>query len=219
MLYRIRQLGTFRLRAYYGSLANLLPSHSNIFFHFLTSSSQVLSFSFYSPNRFSPNFTDSSLNHLSLVCPNYALLFRSTYIHPDRQKKGFSRLFCLMQASRRPFRLGTGGRKIAESSKKYFIYFGLLLIFHIACTLVYTMVSVAFFQHYLCRYFSLIGTIVNTARTMYPGWRIRIYHNVTRKNEEVHIHMIMEFKPVPSCRFGVNSVNISVPRTFLICVM
>ena len=50
------------------------------------------------------------------------------------------------------------------------------------------MVSVAFFQHYLCRYYSLIGTIVNTARTMYPGWRIRIYHNVTRKNEEVHIY-------------------------------
>ena len=146
MLYPIRQLGTFRLRAYYGSLTNLLPSHLNILFHFLTFSSQVLSFSFYSPNRFSPNFTDSSLNHLSLVCPNYAPLFRSTYIHPDRQKKGFSRLFCLMQASRRPFRLGTGGRKIAESSKKYFIYLGLLLIFHIACTLVYTMVTVAFFS-------------------------------------------------------------------------
>ena len=82
-----------RLRAYYGSLANLLPSHSNIFFHFLTSSSQVLSFSFYSPNRFSPNFTDSSLNHLSLVCPNYALLFRYTYIHPDRQKHVFRGCF------------------------------------------------------------------------------------------------------------------------------
>merc|ERR1712083_151206 len=52
----------------------------------------------------------------------------------------------------RPFRLGTGGRKIAESSKKYY---------------------------------SLIGTIVGTARTMYPGWRVRIYRNVTRGNEEV----------------------------------
>ena len=69
------------------------------------------------------------------------------YIYPSRPPKAcFSRLFCLMQASRRPFRLGTGGRKIAESSKKYFIYLGLLLIFHIACTLVYTMVTVAFFS-------------------------------------------------------------------------
>ena len=34
-------------------------------------------------------------------------------------------------------------------------------------------------------YYSLIETIVSTARTMYPGWRVRIYHNVTRRNEEV----------------------------------
>ena len=26
---------------------------------------------------------------------------------------------------------------------------------------------------------------------MYPGWRIRIYHNVTRENEEVHLSIFV----------------------------
>ena len=49
------------------------------------------------------------------------------------------------------------------------------------------VVTVAFFIPSLSRYYSLIGTIVGTARTMYPGWRVRIYHNVTRGNEEVRV--------------------------------
>jgi len=61
-------------------------------------------------------------------------------------------VWCPRTKHSRPFRIGTGGRKIPESSEKYY---------------------------------SLIGLIVSTTRTMYPGWRIRIYHNVTRENNEV----------------------------------
>ena len=32
---------------------------------------------------------------------------------------------------------------------------------------------------------------MSTARTMYPGWRIRIYHNVTRENEEVYLSILV----------------------------
>ena len=51
---------------------------------------------------------------------------------------------------------------------------------------------------------------------MYPGWRVRIYHNVTRGNEEVRVFID---RTQTFWRCGGNSVNISAPRTFLICAM
>ena len=54
------------------------------------------------------------------------------------------------------------------------------------------------------RYYSLIGLIVSTARTMYPGWRIRIYHNVTRENKEV-LHS-SHFTTEASLKAGVGKI-------------
>ena len=35
------------------------------------------------------------------------------------------------------------------------------------------------------RFLELLQPLADTARTLYPGWRIRIYHNVTTEDTEV----------------------------------
>ena len=69
------------------------------------------------------------------------------------------------------------------------------------------------------RYYSLIGLIVSTARTMYPGWRIRIYHNVTRENYEVLQFLHFDNRGKSQSRCGGNSAITSAQRTSLISVM
>ena len=120
---------------------------------------KVLSFSFYSPNRW-------HRKHASIIFCDV--------------------VGCLRTMHSRPFRIGTGGRKIPESSEKYeWVRFKMIV-----CSTL--------------RYYSLIGLIVSTARTMYPGWRIRIYHNVTRENKEV-LHS-SHFTTEASLKAGVGKI-------------